>query len=125
MSCLFPEIENLSYGSRLQFLLDQGIGLWDVLQGCVRRGSLDMRIRKPVFNDFGRLLRTHPRLETVYLNGRTAAQLWQRHFSLLSVRLKVRVLPSTSPACVCRGPGPLMERKFKFWRVLLKDLDRR
>src|SRR4051812_27730185 len=43
-----PEME---YERRLETLLEHGIGLWDIIDSCVRPGSLDSNIRDAQHND--------------------------------------------------------------------------
>ena len=58
-----------SYHSRCQWLLDRGLGVWDVYASCVRPGSLDAAIRDAVVNDFALLRRHCPGLSAVAHNG--------------------------------------------------------
>src|SRR6185312_9440145 len=59
------DLYSLPYDERLPRLLVHRFGLWDVLAACEREGSLDSAIRKPAANDFERLHRLCPALETV------------------------------------------------------------
>ena len=43
------------YADRCVWLLDRGLGLWDVYQSCEREGSLDTSIRNARLNDFAAL----------------------------------------------------------------------
>ncbi len=94
----------LPYPSRLQRLQQHGIALWDVLESCVRRGSLDAAIERcgATPNDLPALLQRHPGIGLVCCNGMTAYRLLQRHFgdALAGALPWVRCvrLPSTSPA---------------------------
>ena len=77
------------------FLLTHRIALWDVIAACDITGSADSAIRNAVPNDIPALLdRCDAR--GVLLNGKTAAALYEKHFSHLTV--PSWVLPSTSPA---------------------------
>ena len=93
----------LPYRQRLQALLARGVGLWDVLHSCVRRGSLDAAIeqRSAVPNALLPLLRTSP-IMRLCCNGNTAYAALQRHFgkplAAEFAYIDVRRLPSTSPA---------------------------
>jgi len=98
---LFGGTPDADYAQRTAFLLDKGIGLWDVLASCRREGSSDANIRDPVPNDFARFFAGHPAVERVYFNGGTAEALFHR---LVLGRMRIREglafrrLPSTSPA---------------------------
>ena len=58
-----------SYQIRSEWLLDRGLGVWDVYAACEREGSLDSRIRNPVVNDFAQVLQQCPALEAIAHNG--------------------------------------------------------
>ena len=58
-----------SYQKRSEWLLDRGLGVWDVYAACEREGSLDSSIRQPVVNDFSQILQQCPRLEAIAHNG--------------------------------------------------------
>ena len=51
MGELFGAGRSLPYAQRLQRLQQCGVGLWDVLQSCVRPGSLDSAIERPSYID--------------------------------------------------------------------------
>ena len=68
------DLYSLPYAARLPRLLAHCFGLWDVLAACEREGSLDSAIRKPAANDFERLHRLCPGLETVGVNGQTSGK---------------------------------------------------
>jgi hypoxanthine-DNA glycosylase len=103
-----PEIE---YEKRLEILLRNHIGLWDVISCCERSGSLDSNIRNHTNNDFSILKNLAPKLRKVCFNGKTAAK-HQKSFS--EQGLKTLVLPSSSPAYTIS-----FEQKLRIWRTLL------
>ena len=108
------------YPLRLAALHDAGAGLWDVLAGCRRQGSLDAAIERdserPV--DLAGQLELWPALVVVACNGGAAWQLYQRHLqpavSALRPGLEVFALPSTSPANASWSLPALQQR----WAVL-------
>ncbi|HEY8530328.1 MAG TPA: DNA-deoxyinosine glycosylase [Paenibacillaceae bacterium] len=75
---LFGKTPDADYAQRLAFLLDKGIGLWDVLESCWREGSSDAKIKNPVPNDFERFFDRHPAIERVYFNGSRAEEFFRR-----------------------------------------------
>jgi hypoxanthine-DNA glycosylase len=96
-----------NYSARLAWLLDRGLGVWDVYAACERQGSLDAAIRAPVLNDIAAL---HlPRLAAIAHNGAESFK-HARHTRLLGV--PVHQLPSTSPA----NASWSFERKLAAWR---------
>ncbi len=97
--CGFPA--GLGYAQRLAALQRAGIGLWDVIGQCRRRGSLDADIvpGSEVANALPSLWRAHPDLRAVAFNGGKAAQAFARHFPRgLPEGVAALALPSTSPA---------------------------
>jgi hypoxanthine-DNA glycosylase len=105
-----------SYESRVRALNCAGIALWDVLQSCVRSGSLDSRIetRSAVVNDFATFFALHPGIARICFNGATAEKLFVRA-GLAELGHARVLLPSTSPA---HATMPF-ERKLSVWRRAL------
>jgi hypoxanthine-DNA glycosylase len=105
------------YAWRVAALKRCRIALWDVLESCVRAGSLDAAIREDSIrvNDFATFLAAHPGIRRVCFNGRKAQSAWRRHVEpRLSgpLRLEYRLLPSTSPA----HAGMSYRSKLRAWR---------
>lgn len=105
------------YARRKSALKKARIALWDVLESCVRPGSLDSAIRADSMrvNDFAAFLAAHRDIRRVCFNGRKAESAWRRHVAPTlpkTRRLEYRLLPSTSPAHA--GMGYLA--KLRVWR---------
>ncbi|WP_288379523.1 DNA-deoxyinosine glycosylase [uncultured Massilia sp.] len=105
------DLASLPYDERLVRLLAHRFGLWDVLAGCEREGSLDSAIRKPAANDFERLRTLCPQLETVGFNGQASGK-FAPQFAAAGYRTVV--LPSSSPAHMAMS----FEQKLAVWRRL-------
>jgi hypoxanthine-DNA glycosylase len=109
------------YRQRLQILMRAGLGLWDVLESCVRPGSLDAAIEhaSATPNDLPSLLRRRA-IVRVCCNGGTAHRALQRYFGAQLARefpaLQLRALPSTSPA----NASWTYARKLRAWRAALE-----
>lgn len=88
----------LDYLPRLQALLANGVGLWDVVAEANREGSLDHRIRDHAGNDLTGLIAGLPNLTTIAFNGATAARLGMKALGPQAQRYRVVQLPSSSPA---------------------------
>lgn len=106
------DLAGLPYEERLPRLLAHRVGLWDVLAGCEREGSLDSAIRKPAANDFERLRALCPELETVGFNGQASGK-FAPQFEQAGYRTVV--LPSSSPAHMAMN----FEQKLAVWRQLI------
>ena len=96
-----------NHPKRGEWLLDHGLGVWDVYAACEREGSLDAAIRAPVANDIAGL--QLPRLAAIAHNGGESFK-HARHTRALGV--PVYLLPSTSPA----NASWSFERKLAAWR---------
>ncbi len=110
----------LSYPGRTRLLKAKGIALWDVLESCVREGSLDSSIEEAsiAVNDFASFYRTHPRIERVFFNGAKAEATYRRYVVPLlgpgDPSLEYLRLPSTSPA----HAALTFEKKRNAWSVV-------
>ena len=107
---------DMDYAQRLPVLLQQGIGLWDVLYQCRRAGALDSNIRNAVNNDFRKVTRVAPDLRRVCFNGKTAGRFAP---VFAEAGYETRVLPSSSPAYTLK-----FEAKLKAWREVLSDVEK-
>ncbi len=90
------DLVSMPYVERLEVLKAAGVGLWDVIAGAERRGSLDGAIRNAEAADLRRLAADLPELRAVAFNGGTAARIGRR--SLGETSLTLIDLPSSSPA---------------------------
>lgn len=109
------------YARRKAALIRQGIALWDVLESCVRPGSLDAAIREDSIraNDFNAFLAAHPAIRRICFNGRKAEAAWRRRVQPLlpaSRKLEYRLLPSTSPA----HAGMSYRAKLREWQSAVR-----
>lgn len=130
-----------SYPLRTEWLIQRGLGLWDVYASCEREGSLDTRIRNAEVNDFASLRARCPRLAAIAHNGGESyrhARLVQQALSAsppsrdakaasggrtshagvglgATIPLPVYRLPSTSPA----NASWSFERKLAAWRDVM------
>lgn len=98
---------------RADWLLQRGLGLWDVYGRCQREGSLDASIRDPVLNDFAGL--DAPRLGAIAHNGAESFGHASKVIDALRDSghgvLPAYKLPSTSPAHAAMS----FERKCEAW----------
>ena len=110
------DLAALPYPDRLTALKVAGIGLWDVVAGAERVGSLDTAIRAPEYADLGGLIAMLPRLRAVAFNGSKAARDGRRILAP-ATGLTLIDLPSSSPA----HTRPLAE-KAEAWSILQRFL---
>ncbi len=101
-----------SYEKRCKWLLQRGLGLWDVYASCERAGSLDSAIRTPQVNDLATLRGHCPYLRAIAHNG---GESWRHARHSASLGLPIYRLPSSSPA---NASWPF-ERKLAAWREVV------
>ena len=119
MGALIGAHPQLPYCERIKILKQRRIALWDVLQQCIRNGSLDTAIvtRSMKLQDFVTFFARHPQIRRVYFNGAKAAQLFQSRVlpTLTTKPLSLHRLPSTSPAYASLNAT----QKLAAWRCIL------
>ncbi len=91
------DLAGLDYGVRLSRLAARGIALWDVVGEARRQGSLDGAIRGAAPNRLRDYAATHPQLQAIAFNGKTAARLGRAALGDMP-GLRLIDLPSSSPA---------------------------
>lgn len=104
------------YKNKVNFLLQNRIGLWDVVRNCERRGSLDIAIKNQEINDFDSFFNEHPQITTVLFNGKTAYQFFYKKYGQKE-GITYYVMPSTSPANTIT-----FDKKLKEWSLVLSNL---
>ena len=120
LSCIYYESPGEDYESKLAFLGKHGIALWDVLKASERHGSLDSKIKSKssVINDLEILIREHPKISAIGLNGTKAwkdfKKHWHGHPIFAGGGIYVRCLPSSSSSYA----KPLPE-KVQAWQEFL------
>lgn len=92
------ELVPLDYRARLEALLANGVGLWDVVAEAHRKGSLDSHIRERSDNDLHSLLSQYPKIRTVAFNGGVAGRLGLGVLGEAALGYHIMHLPSSSPA---------------------------
>jgi TDG/mug DNA glycosylase family protein len=107
------------YAERVDALTRAGFAVWDVLQSCVRPGSLDSAIQagSRVPNGFAAFFAVHPGIRLVGFNGAEAEKSFSTHVLpglQAATGLRYMRLPSTSPA---HAVG--FEHKLAAWRAAL------
>ena len=121
MGELFDAGPELDYAERIARLHARGIGIWDVLERCERRGSLDSDIvvASEVPNDIAGLLAREQTIVAIALNGAKALQVFHRRIAprIDADRMpQLLALPSTSPANASLSRA----HKFARWSELLR-----
>lgn len=110
-----------SYPEKIKLLRASQIGLWDSIESCERKGSLDATIKNEVPNDFIALFQQYPQIQLVLFNGGKSFEVFKKHVGLDVLENRVyEKMPSTSPI-----PGKNIksfDEKVEAWGILLKYL---
>lgn len=124
MTRLLSSNTELEYAQKKAMLLHSRIALWDVLNTCQRKGSLDSSIngKSIVANDFNTFFNDHPLIKAVYFNGTRAQHEYNKHIlPALDAKfssIEYERLPSTSPAMASLS----REQKLQKWKAILHHL---
>ena len=103
---IFDEEKPETSEEKKKFLKRNGIALWDVIESCEIKGSSDASVKDVKVNDIGALLKKHPSIGRIFVNGKTAQKLYDKHI-LPKIKISAEVLPSTSPANAGRSEQSL------------------
>ena len=120
MGEMFAAGHELDYKQRKQILMHNGVAVWDVLQTCFRKGSMDSDIdmNSIQVNDFNQFYNDHPLIEKIFFNGGTTEKVYRKKIlTTLEKRfdyLNYQRLPSTSPAYAAMK----LAQKIEAWQVI-------
>lgn len=109
---LFDEEFSSDYKRKIALLKKNKIALWDVIESCERKGSLDTEIRNEIDNNIAELIDNHPNIKTIFCNGQKSYK------NLIKImgkdfKIPILVLPSTSPLHTIK-----FEEKLESWKII-------
>ncbi|OYX85146.1 MAG: DNA-deoxyinosine glycosylase [Flavobacteriales bacterium 32-34-25] len=97
------------FEEKIKILQTNKIGIWDVLENCERKGSLDIQIKNHKPNDFESLFNQFPNIKKIIFNGKESHRYFIKNFGQIK-GITYYVMPSTSPANTMS-----FENKLKIW----------
>ena len=110
-----------TYADKKSFLAKHHIALWDVYASANREGSLDSNIKEPEPNDVFGLIREHPTIQNVVLNGGKAASAFKRlKKANPNAFYSVEVFEFTSTSSMSISAGWDLDRIVEQWRGMNK-----
>ena len=112
ISSIYLEQPPITIDEKKDFLLRNGIAVWDVIQSCEIVGSSDSSIKNVIPNDITTIL-NKANIQRIYTNGNAAYQLYQRYILPLAKRDCIK-LPSTSPA----NAASSLEKLLQAWACI-------
>jgi hypoxanthine-DNA glycosylase len=104
------------YTKRIETLKKHHIALWDVIDSCERKGSLDSEIKNEEANQIDELLEEHPNVKAIFCNGGKSYGNLKKLLGK-NYKLPIFLMPSTSPLYTIS-----FERKFEEWKRVLEFL---
>lgn len=113
---LFSEEFTEDYSVRINILKKNHIAIWDVIDSCERKGSLDSEIKNEEANQIEKLLENYPNIKAVFCNGGKSYKNLQKLLGK-NFKIPIHLLPSTSPLHTIS-----FERKFEDWKKVLDYL---
>lgn len=109
---LFNEKFTTDYDEKIKILKRNKIALWDVIDTCERKGSLDSEIRNEEANDIHQLLKNYPNIKAIFCNGQKSFKNLKKIMGK-ECAIPIFVLPSTSPLHTIS-----FEKKMAEWNVI-------
>jgi len=103
-----------SYNDKVELLLRNGVGLWDVLYKANRIGSIDSNIYNEEFNDFEQLFNDFLNIKAIIFNGKKSADYFKKIGNTPKDK-EYYILPSTSSA----NTNKPFDRKLKEWQEVI------
>jgi hypoxanthine-DNA glycosylase len=113
---LFNENFTEDYMERVTILKKHHIALWDVIDSCERKGSLDSEIKNEEANQIAELVEQHPNIKAIFCNGGKSFKNLQKVLGK-NYKLPIILLPSTSPLHTIS-----FEKKLEEWVKILEFL---
>ena len=109
---IFEEEFTTNYSEKVKFLERKHVAVWDVIDSCERKGSLDTEIKNENHHNILQLLEEFPSVKAIFCNGlksfKTLGKILPQDF-----QIPIFVLPSTSPAYTIK-----YEKKLEDWSIL-------
>ena len=109
---LFQEDFTADYAEKIELLKKNKIAVWDVIDSCERKGSLDTEIKNEAHHDILQLLGDFPSIKVIFCNGQKSFKSLGKILPIDS-KIPIFILPSTSPAYTIP-----YQQKLKDWSIL-------
>lgn len=120
---IFNQNELTEYEQKINWIKSKQVALWDTIQSCIRKGSLDSTIKDYVPNDIEKLLDENNTIKCVLCNGTKAYDILLKNINLVKFKhVHILKMPSTSPI-----PGRYTKSfidKVEAWSVIADYIDK-
>lgn len=94
LSLVYDEEVPNTLDEKKQFLLDKKIALWDCVESCDIKGSLDSSIKNVIPTNLSEVI-NNSNIKRIYVTGKKAYDLYMK-FHYEKTKMPVSLLPSTS-----------------------------
>ncbi|MBW7674943.1 DNA-deoxyinosine glycosylase [Chryseobacterium chendengshani] len=111
---LFHEEFTEDYIERIAVLKKYHLALWDTIDSCERKGSLDSEIKNEEANQIAELLEEYPNIQAIFCNGGKSYKNLQKILGK-NFKIPMYLLPSTSPLHTVS-----FEKKLEEWKKILE-----
>ena len=118
LAAVCNETEPVTIEEKRQFLLENGIALYDVIEECEIVGSSDSSIRNVVPANLNQILEMS-QIRGVFTNGRLAGKLYRKYQEPVT-GLPCVELPSSSPANAAFS----LEKLIEIWQEALHEFEK-
>lgn len=109
---LFNEEFSEDYIEKIKLLKKNHVALWDVIDSCERKGSLDSEIKNEEANPIFELLENHQNISAIFCNGGKSFKILQKILGK-NFKIPILLLPSTSPLHTIS-----FEKKLENWKII-------
>lgn len=109
---LLNEEYSEDYEDKINILKKNNIALWDVIDSCERKGSLDSEIKNEEANPVFELLEEHQYISAIFCNGGKSFKSLQKILGK-NFKIPIILLPSTSPLHTIS-----FEEKLEKWEMI-------
>jgi len=103
----------VGYDAFKRLLIEQNIGLWNVIGACKREGSSDRAITDIIVNDLNKLYEEYPGIQYVFFES-ASAEKFHAKFASRKNDLYYGILPSASG----RYSRITFSEKLEQWKIL-------
>lgn len=110
---LFGEELPDSYKEKSDFLIKKNIAIWDVLESCEGKGSLDSSIKNEKPNNFKKFFKEYPQIEHIFFTSKKAEEFYKKYVGF-DTKKKFTTLPSPSSA----NARMTLDQKIEEWKIL-------
>ncbi|MGO4373593.1 DNA-deoxyinosine glycosylase [Paenibacillus sp. 2TAB19] len=107
------------YENRLHFLQEHKLAVWDVIESCVREGSLDVNIKEEVPNRFPDLIADYPELRCIGFNGTKAYDTFRKYYGGHESFRDVALIKLHSSSPIPTKHMRTLEDRIEAWRVIM------